>query len=486
MKLYLKGHDHRYALEQLQMALFGDTMEYVDAPFAPGTDGAVSVLSRGSHWLTATAHITYHGRSAKAARRLAAEREDPVLVRRILQQSYYLAAVQLLPEVPSWGALAGVRPSKLTSRHLLEGGTRRSADAMMRDTFFVSPARRRLCLDASAATVQAAGFLRPYDISLYIGIPFCPSRCIYCSFVSQSIERFSGLLEPYLEALIREIQHTGRLLADSPYQIRTMYMGGGTPTTLSASQMARLMDAIQQSFDLSELLEYTVEGGRPDTLDLEKLTVIKSRGCDRMSINPQTMNDRVLEVIGRKHSAAETHRAYAQAVEAGFTSINMDLIAGLPGETVASFAASLQQVMALEPSNITVHTLALKKGADLFSSRTDLPDARDVARMLDETEATLRQGSYKPYYLYRQKYMSGNFENVGWCQKDDIGLYNIYMMEEMHTILSLGGGGMNKINLPGGKLERYHNPKYPAQYIARLDTVLAQKDEMFRIMNTLL
>ena len=486
MKLYLKGHDCRYALEQLQMSLFGDTMEYVEEPFAPGEDGAVSTLSRGAQWLTATARITLQGRTAHASRRLAADREDPVLIRRILQQSYYLAAVQLLPEAPSWGALAGVRPTKLTSRHLLDGGTRRSADRMMRDTFFVSPARRRLCLDASAATVQAAGFLRPYDVSLYIGIPFCPSRCIYCSFVSQSVERFSGMLEPYLEALIKEIHHTGKLLADSPYKIRTMYMGGGTPTTLSSDQMARLMDTINEAFDLTDLLEYTVEGGRPDTLDLQKLSTIKTRGCGRMSINPQTMNDHVLAAIGRKHSADDARRAYAEAVEAGFTSINMDLIAGLPGETTRSFAASLQQVIDLDPSNITVHTLALKKGADLFSNRGDLPTAQDVAQMLDETEAALRQAGYVPYYLYRQKYMSGNFENVGWCKNNDIGLYNIYMMEEMHTILSLGGGGMNKINLPGGKLERYHNPKYPAQYIERLDTVLEQKDEMFRIMNTLL
>ena len=486
MKLYLQGHDCRYALEQLQLALFQEPMEYVQTPFAAGEDGAVSSLSRGTSWLTATANITWQGRSARASRRLAADREDPVLLRRILQQSYYLAAVQLLPQAPSWGALAGVRPTKLTSRHLLNGGTRRSADRMMRDTFFVSPERRRLCLDASAATVQAAGFLRPYDISLYIGIPFCPSRCVYCSFVSQSVEHFDRLLEPYLEALIKEIRHTGRLLADSPYRIRTMYMGGGTPTTLSSSQMGRLMDAIQDAFALDDLLEYTVEGGRPDTLDLEKLQTIKARGCGRMSINPQTMNDNVLAAIGRRHSAADTKRAFAEAVEADFSSINMDLIAGLPGETPESFAASLGQVIALDPSNITVHTLALKKGADLFSNRGDLPTAEMVARMLDETEQTLRAAGYTPYYLYRQKYMSGNFENVGWCKNNDIGLYNIYMMEEMHTILSLGGGGMNKINLPGGKLERYHNPKYPVQYIERLDTVLEQKNEMFRIMNTLL
>lgn len=482
MKLYLQGHNCRYAVGQLQLALFGQPLEYVEALFPAGEDGAVSALHTGPQWLTATCTITRGGKTVRASRRLRRDRQTPTLLRRILQQSYYLAAVKLLDAPPAWGALSGVRPTKLTTQHILAGGDRRSADRLLRDTFYVSPARRALCLDASAASVEAAGLLEPTDLSAYIGIPFCPSRCIYCSFVSQSVERFSQLLEPYLDALIREIQYTGKLLADSPYRIRTLYMGGGTPTTLSAAQMARLMDAIDDAFDGSRLLEYTVEGGRPDTLDAEKLRLIRSKGCARTSINPQTMDDTVLAAIGRRHTASDVRRAYRQAVDAGFASINMDFIAGLPGDTPARFAASLEQALELGPSNITVHTLALKKGAALFESRGGLPSDRDVAQMLVDAAQMLRGAGYKPYYLYRQKYMSGNFENVGWCRHHDIGLYNIYMMEEMHTILSLGGGGMNKVNLPGGKLERFHNPKYPAQYIERLDAVLAQKEEIFRLL----
>ena len=271
-------------------------------------------------------------------------------------------------------------------------------------------------------------------------------------------------------------------LARSGWHIRSLYMGGGTPTTLSTPQMARLLDTIRGSFDLSRCLEFTVEGGRPDTLDLEKLKAIRAGGATRMSINPQTMSDSVLRAIGRQHTAAQTVAAFRLAQEAGFDDINMDLIAGLPGDTPESFAASVDQVLALGPSNVTVHTLALKKGADLFQKRVTLPTRADVAEMLSASERQLREAAFEPYYLYRQKYMSGSFENVGWCRAGYTGYYNIYMMEELHSILSLGGGGMNKINLPAGALERFHNPKYPQDYIQRIDDILRQKDEIFRLL----
>ena len=480
MKLYLCGHEDRYAVEQLQLALFPEeSMEPVDAPF--DGDGAVSALHTGRVWLTATARITLHGRTARALRRMKAEGAEVAARRRLLQNAYYDAAMQLR-EPPAWGSLSGVRPSKLTTRHLLAGGTVQSADRLMRDTYHVSPARRRLCIEASQATVDAAARLRPQDVSVYVGIPFCPTRCAYCSFVSSSIEKQAGLLEPYLDALEREIAHVGRLLRESGRTVRTLYMGGGTPTTLSAAQMERLMAAIERHFDLTELIEYTVEGGRPDTLDLEKLSVIRRMGCDRMSINPQTMNDDILCAIGRRHTGAQTVEAYRAAVEAGFEGINMDLIAGLPGDTRDSFADSLSQVLALAPSNVTVHTLALKKGADLFFARLGLPEEETVRAMLADTEAALRGAGYAPYYLYRQKYMSGSFENVGWCKPGFEGLYNIYMMEELHSIISVGGGGMTKINLPGGRLERFHNPKFPQQYLERIEDVLLQKNAAFALL----
>ena len=472
MKLTIIGHDDRYPVEQLQMALFPE-----------GTEGeATSTLHRGATWLTATTKITLDGRTVTASRRLKAAEETVRLRRQTLQQSFYLAAVQLLPYEPAWGALAGVRPTKISTKHMLQGGTAKSASKLLKDVYYVTPERRELAIDCSISTVKAAGLLDPADVSLYVGIPFCPTRCTYCSFVSRSIGKRTELIDPYLEALLKEIEVTGRLLDQSGRKVRTIYIGGGTPTTLSAPQMARLLDTIHASFDLSRCIEFTVEGGRPDTLDAEKLQTIFDHGADRMSINPQTMEDHVLRACGRPHKAADVVRAYGEAVDAGFKAINMDLIAGLPEDSVDGFKRSLDAVAALNPANITVHTLALKKGADLFERRVNLPTAEEVTEMVAYANRKLRELGYKPYYLYRQKYMSGSFENVGWSKDGLDCLYNIYMMEEVHTILSLGGGGMNKVNLPGGKIERFHNPKFPEQYIEMLDSVLSQKEEMFELM----
>jgi oxygen-independent coproporphyrinogen-3 oxidase len=472
MKLTLIGHEDLYAVEQLQMALFATSQE----------GQAVSRLHRGNTWLTAVTTITREGMTTRCARRLKAAEETVRLRRQILQQSYYQAALPHLEATPAWGALSGVRPTKISTKHLLEGGTRKSADKLFRDIYYVSTDRRELALDCSESTVKAANLLQPEDVSLYVGIPFCPTRCSYCSFVSRTIGKQTELLEPYLAALEKEMALTGKLLANRGKQIRTIYIGGGTPTTLSTGQMARLLDSIRDSFDLSRCLEFTVEGGRPDTLDKEKLQTIAQHGADRMSINPQTMEDSVLRACGRPHTAQDVLRAYEEAMSSGFKAVNMDLIAGLPTDDFDGFRRSLDAVAGLNPANITVHTLALKKGADLFEKREGLSSTAAVTQMVNYANDTLRSLSYKPYYLYRQKYMSGSFENVGWSRDGLDCLYNIYMMEEVHTILSLGGGGMNKVNFPDGSLQRFHNPKFPEQYIQQIDDVLRQKEELFALL----
>ena len=472
MNLTLSGHDDRYAVEQLLLSLFPEDAEVT----------AVSGLTREGGEIIVTSTVQANGVSAANTSRMREADETVRLRRQLLQQSMYLAAKQLLPQEPAWGALAGVRPTKITTKHLLEGRTAESANDLLRDVYFVTPSRRELAVACSQSTVKAVKLLEPEDISLYVGIPFCPTRCTYCSFVSRTIGKKTELLEPYLEALLKEIAATGELLSKSGKHLRTIYIGGGTPSTLTASQLARLMDAIREHFDLSRCIEFTVEGGRPDTLDAGKLQTIRQHGADRMSINPQTMVDTVLRACGRPHKAADILRAYGEAVDAGFEAINMDLIAGLPEDTVEGFCHSLDQVAALKPSNITVHTLALKKGADLFEKRGCLPSAEEVTQMVAYANKTLSALGYKPYYLYRQKYMSGSFENVGWSRDGMDCLYNIYMMEEIHTILSLGGGGMNKVNLPNGRLTRFHNPKFPEQYIEMLPSVLEQKKELFKLL----
>ena len=471
MNLTIIGHEDRYAVEQLLMSLFSQ-QEIT----------ATSRLSRGKVWLTASTEITLNGQKTRALRRIKADRETVRLRRRALQQSVYLAALPHLGEVPAWGALAGVRPTKISTKHLLEGGSRKTAEKELQDVYFVTPQRRELALDCSESTVAAIKKANENDISLYIGIPFCPTRCSYCSFVSRTVGKRTELMDPYLHALYQELEHTGKLLANSGRTIRTIYIGGGTPTTLTEEQMAELLDRVHDVFDLSRCIEFTVEGGRPDTLSAEKLRTIAQHGADRMSINPQTMEDAVLRACGRPHTAQDILNRYRQAEDAGFKAINMDLIAGLPQDSYEGFCCSLDRVAALDPANITVHTLALKKGADLFEKKVDLPGYGEVTKMVDYANATLRSLGYKPYYLYRQKYMSGSFENVGWSRDNLDCLYNIYMMEEIHTILSLGGGGMNKVNLPDGTLQRFHNPKFPEQYITQIGDVLRQKEELFDLL----
>lgn len=483
MRLFLQGHCDRYALEQLQLCLFPEEpMEFCETPFRG--DGAVSRLSYGRKYLTATAKITRNGVTTRGMQRLALEEESYALRRRILQRAYYLAALPQLPAPPPWGALSGVRPTKLSTRHLLAGGTAESADRLMEESFFVTPARRKLCVRASLASAEAAKLLAPSDVSVYIGIPFCPTRCAYCSFVSQTEGSAGRLLTPYLDCLLREIETVGDGMRRAGLTLRTLYVGGGTPTTLSAPQIRLLMEAVNRHFDRSRLIEYTVEAGRPDTIDPEKLRIIRELGAGRVSINPQTMNDTVLRAVGRPHSAADVEHAFAQAQEAGFRSINMDLIAGLPDDDPESFARSLDRVLALNPSNITVHTLALKKGAELFRRREALPTQAAVEEMVDCANAALSGRGYAPYYLYRQKYMTGSLENVGWCRDGDACLYNVYMMEELSSILALGGGAVSKRNLPENRLERQCNPKYPKQYVERIKQVLAEKTALLEQLTT--
>ncbi|MBQ8354897.1 MAG: coproporphyrinogen dehydrogenase HemZ [Oscillospiraceae bacterium] len=481
MKLLLIGHEDRYAVEQLQLALFPlEPMEPMTAEFEG--DGAVSRLIREGDSLIARTTVSIGGVTRTAVVEMPACDETVSDRRQILQQSYYKAALPFLKKAPAWGALSGVRPTKLTTRCLKAGLSDEETIRHMERVYFVTPRRAKLSLDCSKATMEAAAKLSKDDVSLYVGIPFCPTRCAYCSFVSRTIGKRTELMEPYLEALHKELRRTGELMATSGKTVRTIYIGGGTPTTLTSAQMEALLKCIRESFDLSRCIEFTVEGGRPDTLDQEKLHVIAQGGADRMSINPQTMIDSVLRACGRRHSAADVETAYRQAVEAGYSAINMDLIAGLPTDDFDGFKHSLDTVIGLDPANITVHTLAIKKGADLYEKREGLSPDDEVARMVDYAEDTLRAAGYEPYYLYRQKYMSGSFENVGWCKPGTACLYNIYMMEELHTIISVGGGGMNKVNLPDATLKRFHNPKFPEQYIDMIEDVLRQKEELFNLM----
>ena len=484
MKLYL-NHTERYPVEQLQMQLFAaEPSEFVTAPFAKGENGAVSSLFTGKKYVTATAKITWNGKTGSAAKRLLREQADVRHTRRILQQSYYLAAMQVLDTVPPWGALSGVRPSKLSTKALLAGKTRRQAERELEREFFVTPERAKLCVDASEHTVEAIGLLAPRDLSVYIGIPFCPTRCAYCSFVSVDAPKLLKSIPDYLNALEQEMRSTAAAVKAAGRRIVAVYVGGGTPTTLSAPELDRLLADTKACFDLSACREFTVEAGRPDTVTEEKLAVLVSHGVNRVSVNPQTMSDAVLEEIGRHHTAAQVREAVAMVKKFPQLAFNMDLIAGLPGDTPESFSDTVREVIALGAENITVHTLALKKGSRFLTEGTALPDGKAVGEMLGDAREKLEAAGYAPYYLYRQKFMSGSFENVGWTKPGYENLYNICIMEELCGILAVGAGGSTKLTAPGGVVKRLMAPKYPREYMDRIAHTCAEKDEIVRFYNS--
>lgn len=486
MKLYLSGHNYQYALEQSLLTLFPDQRpEYPDGPPAPGEDAAWSTLAVTGDTASAEARLQWKGQTAQSvsscpAADLTGGLVTDRLLQRLIKQSFYRAAIQLREgPPPPWGMLTGIRPAKLASRALESGMTVEETRRQFLEVYSVSPSRTQLALDAARAGLAAKASLKSDEISLYIGIPFCPSRCAYCSFVSADVTKTLKLVEPYLDALCREMAACAPLLKEAGLCLRTIYIGGGTPTTLSAPQLDRLLTQVEACFDLSRLTEYTVEAGRPDTITPEKLAVLAAHGVDRVSVNPQTMEDHVLAAMGRDHRAADIYRAYEMVRASGVPMVNMDLIAGLPRDTVAGFQDTLEQVLALDPENITVHTLALKKGSRLILERQGLPSGEETAAMLDYAWPRLRDAGYLPYYLYRQKYMSGALENIGWCKPGCEGLYNICIMEELHTILALGGGGSTKLTDPAtGKIVRITNPKYPHVYLERVDQICANKAQL--------
>lgn len=476
MKLLFKGHDARYAVEQSLLAFFPQERPVYD-PAAREENQATVTLSQGKKYITAVTTLCYNGCTKRGISRVlwdpsadayAAER----LRQRAVKLSFFKAARQVTGVTPSWGALTGIRPAKLAAGYLEQGMTPRQVDRLLRDTYCVSQTRRELCIEAAQAGLKAKSELHPEDISLYIGIPFCPTRCAYCSFVSQAVEKSFGLMEPYLEVLLGEITRAAQMVEDLGLHIKSFYMGGGTPTTLSAGQMDRLLTHLNRSFDLSHCAEYCIEAGRPDTIDREKLRVLLDHGCDRISVNPQSLEDSVLQAIGRRHTAADIEQTMGLATSMGFKHVNMDLIAGLPADTPEGFRRTLDKCLSFGADNITVHTLALKKGSRILLEGQKIPSAEAVGQMLDYSVAALRGADFHPYYLYRQKYMSGSFENIGWCISGAEGLYNIYIMEELHSILSLGAGGSTKMVDPAaGRIERVFHAKYPNEYITRPEKI---------------
>lgn len=419
-------------------------------------------LSRGRVWTTASCR--YKGKTGLSKCRTI--ELDDKKAQYILKTAIYRAALSAGKEKSPWGTVTGVRPGKLM---------RQIMDIQEFSRLYATDEERAgLVYETSLYTNSVAGTLRDNDICLYVGIPFCPTRCEYCSFVSQSVEKSMNLVEPFFEALLRETRAAAECCSGK--KVISIYFGGGTPTTLNEKQLDDICKEIENGFDLSELREFCVEAGRPDTITDGKLRVLKKHGVGRISVNPQTMDDRVLERIGRHHSSQDVLDAINLA--AGLD-VNMDLIAGLPTDTLDGFKKTIDGVLEISPANITVHTLSLKKGSRLIQNPEDLPDC--VGEMLEYAYSRLREQNYNPYYLYRQKNMQGGFENTGWTKPGHENIYNICMMEELCTIVALGAGGSSKLVNKDGANLRIVTPKYPLEYIQNIERICEDKKKICTI-----
>lgn len=470
MNLYVKNHNFHFELENLTRLFFPNEKITVIRDFSEPQPPYI--YTEVSDKITISVNIGSFNKSETAVKKLTDDDNELVSA-----QLLYKLLCDFTGLTQPWGILTGVRPVKLL-RRLAEESNEEQAVKKFEKDFFVSNEKIALSRETEHNERKILELSKPESFSLYVGIPFCPSRCSYCSFVMASIERAEKLIEPYTKLLCEEIKQTAEIANKLGLRLETVYFGGGTPTTLNAEQLDTVLRTVNNSFDMSTCREFTVEAGRPDTIDIAKLFALKENKVDRISINPQTVNDEVLKTIGRKHTAQQFFDAFELARKCGFDNINTDLIAGLPTDTPESFKNSLDSIVRLNAECITVHTLCMKRASRLTTEGVtlDLQQARDAREMLVYTQNILGQNEYIPYYMYRQSRMVGNLENVGWSKKSFESLYNVYVMDETHTILACGSGGVTKLkrNNPD-YLERIFNFKYPYEYIDRFDELIQRK-----------
>lgn len=470
MNLYVKNHNFHFELENLTRLFFPNEKITVIRDFSEPQPPYI--YTEVSDKITISVNIGSFNKSETAVKKLTDDDNELVSA-----QLLYKLLCDFTGLTQPWGILTGVRPVKLL-RRLAEESSEEQAVKKFEKDFFVSNEKIALSRETEHNERKILELSKPESFSLYVGIPFCPSRCSYCSFVMASIERAEKLIGPYTKLLCEEIKRTAEIANKLGLRLETVYFGGGTPTTLSAEQLDTVLRTVNNSFDMSTCREFTVEAGRPDTIDIAKFFALKENKVDRISINPQTVNDEVLKTIGRKHTAQQFFDAFELARKCGFDNINTDLIAGLPTDTPESFKKSLDSIARLNAECITVHTLCMKRASRLTTEGVtlDLQQARDAREMLAYTQNILGQNEYIPYYMYRQSRMVGNLENVGWSKKGFESLYNVYVMDETHTILACGSGGVTKLkrNNPD-YLERIFNFKYPYEYIDRFDELIQRK-----------
>ncbi len=478
MKLLIKGHTFHYALESLLRVFFPN--EKIEKIYNSGEISNNCIYSELNG-----KHITVRFISGDFDKTISSDaqhksddfKKDCELA---MSQMLYKLLTEKTGYFPKWGIQTGVRPSKLFFKLENQYGSRDAAKKFMTDELYISPEKVALTEEVCKNETMIIESSSDKDISLYISVPFCPTRCFYCSFISHSYESVKNLIPQYVDLLCKEIMEIGKITAENGLNLRTVYIGGGTPSILKCEEIEKIIKTIQISFNLSNLSEFTFEAGRPDTLDEDKLRFIHNSGVTRITINAQSFNDEVLKNIGRNHSKNDIYRAYSAAHSVDIYNINTDLIAGLIGESYPSFCNSVDEAILLGAANITVHTLALKRSSFLVTRehRQFQPEGQTVS-MLEYAEKALNKAGYIPYYMYRQSKSVGNLENTGWCKPGYECEYNIFMMEEIHTIFGAGAGAVTRLKSPvSSKIERVFNYKYPYEYISGFDEMITRKDKI--------
>lgn len=486
MKLITEGDINSYYLQTLCMLFFPRAKFSNTELIGPDTPVAIVKVSSDDTTAYAEASLTMGSRTVLKYHSEKFKDGEPEKNTKSVAASkaFFDAATEFCKYNPPWGILTGVRPTKLAFDRINAGMTKEQAVKSLRSDYLLYPKKAILAVDIARYESKIIKNYTEKDCSIYISIPFCPSRCAYCSFVSYTTKKLLSLIPEYLEEMKTELLHLSKLIKELGMNVVTIYVGGGTPSTLTEEQLEDLLSYIDTCFDTASLHEYTFEAGRADTITAQKLQSCKDHHVTRISVNPQTLCEDILVSVGRKHTVEQFYKAYDLAAASGIPHINTDLIIGLPGDNFNIYSSTIEKIVEMSPDNITAHTFAAKRSSELTVSGSEVftDDYRDLAKCVDYTQIITKAKGYVPYYMYRQKNSAGNLENVGFCKKGTECIYNILMMEEVHTIFAVGAGAVTKFTKNGGEqIERSFNPKYPYEYLAqnREEEYIKLRDKVF-------
>lgn len=476
IKFILKGHNLPHEVQTIVQVFYPNRHYYETDEISDETYTVISILENGINGAELYDCGKFVGRYEESF-----DESEIVNIKekkRKIKTAIFRLLTKITGYTPVWGILTGIRPAKTVNDLIDDGMTEKEALDFLCEKYFVSEEKAKLSIQVALEERNILKLSNKDDISVYIGIPFCPTRCLYCSFTSYPLFQYKNKVDKYIDTLIKEIEFISDYT--SKYNVKNIYIGGGTPTSLNEEQLERLLTAVDNNFDVKNTVEYTVEAGRPDTITEQKLVIMKNHNVSRISINPQTMNQKTLDLIGRKHTVEDIKYIFEKAREIGHNNINMDIILGLPEEKAEDVAHTMEEIMKLSPENVTVHTLAVKRASRLkeqFDLYT-LTSLEEMEKMLSVSYKYAEKMGLKPYYMYRQKNMVGSFENVGYCKEGTEGIYNVEIMEENQTIFGCGAGATTKtVDKETGRIERIFNVKSVDDYISRIDEMLDRKKE---------